>query len=310
MSPLLSIIMPLYNRAGLVGRALDSCLLQPFTDWEAIVVDDGSSDASVHVVQQYTDPRIKLIQLSQNQGQCVARNTGADHANGEWLVFLDSDDELVPNSLTIVAERARAVPAHIGRLFFGCKLDDGSISPDPPFDGRELDYEWFVRWLERMHGRPTETISVARRSAFREVPYPNRRSYEGGHNLDFVKRFAFIGYPDIVRLYHLDATNRLTDELRRVESLMDIADRVTWMSDNVLTNHGDALRRWSPTSYHNYLRSSGMFHLLLGNRLVGMNRVYRAWRSQPWNLKAAALLGCSWLPARALAHVKARFGNV
>jgi hypothetical protein len=154
------------------------------------------------------------------------------------VVPCDSDDELADNALAVVAGRASEVPPHIGRMFVGCKWDDSTISPDPTFDGRELDYEWFVRWPERMHGRPTEAISVARRSAFSEVPYPNRRAYEGGHNLDFVKRFAFVGYRDIVRLYNLDANNRMTDELHRVESLLDIADRITWMSDDVLTNHG------------------------------------------------------------------------
>lgn len=307
MSPLLSIIMPLYNRAHLVGRALDSCLRQPFTDWEAIVVDDGSTDESVKAVEKYTDPRITLVRLAENQGQCVARNSGAARASGEWLIFLDSDDELADNSLTVVAARANEAAPHIGRLFFGCQWDDGTISPDPPFDGREMNYEGFVRWLERMHNRPTETISVARRSAFLEVPYPNRRAYEGGHNLNFVRRFAFVGYPDIVRLYHLDAHNRMTNELHQVQSLLDIADRITWMSDDVLANHGDALRRWSPTTYHNYLRSSGVFHLLSGNRAFGMSRAWQAWLTQPWNLKAAALLGCSWLPPRALARVKARW---
>ncbi|MEP6763630.1 MAG: glycosyltransferase family 2 protein [Gemmatimonadaceae bacterium] len=309
MTPRISIIIPLYNREALIDRALHSCLSQSMSDWEAIVVDDASKDHSRAVVERYADPRIKLVSHTVNLGQCVARNTGAAVARADWLLFLDSDDELTDGSLEVVMCRTREVSPAVGRLFFACRWDNGTTSPDPPFNGKQLNYEDFVRWLERMHGRPVEAISVVRRSAFGEVPYPNRRSHEGGHNLDFIRKFDFVGFPDVVRLYHLDAHNRMTDDVRRLDSILEAAPGHSWMADTVLEHHGEALQKWSPLTYQDYLRTGGLYHLLSGNRKRGIALTARAWLNQPTNLKSAALLACSWLPTRALAQVKMRWGN-
>ncbi len=309
MTPRISLIIPVYNRAKLVERALQSCLRQSFTDWEAIVVDDASTDASREAVRRFNDPRIKLLVHDTNQGQCVARNSGAAIAQAPWLLFLDSDDELTDGSLEIVLQRSEKVSARVGRMFFACRWDDGTISPDPPFDGRELGYEDFVRWLQRMHGRPVEAISAVRRSAFHDVPYPNRRSHEGGHNLDFTKKFNFVGFPDVVRLYHLDADNRMTDEVRRLDKILQTAPGLSWLADSVLENHGEALQGWSPATYQDYLRTGGLYHLLAGNRKRGVALTAKAWLNQPLNLKSAVLLACAWLPVRTLARVKMRWGS-
>lgn len=309
MTPRLSIVIPVYNRALLVQRALSSCLAQGFSDWECIVVDDASTDATREAVQAIADPRIRLELHRTNAGQCAARNTGVQSARADWVVFLDSDDALEDGALEIVAERVAAAPATVGRLFFACRWDNGVISPDPPFDGTEQNYEGFVRWLELMRSRPLEAISVVRRSAFAEVPYPDRRTHEGGHNLDFMKRFNFIGYPDVVRRYHLDANNRLMDTTRDVKSLLDAAPGLSWLADTVLRDHGDALKRWAPSVYRDYLRTSGLYHLLAGNRQHGFGMTLRAWIDQPLDIRAAALLACAWLPPRSLARVKMRLNS-
>lgn len=308
MTPKISIIIPLYNRADLVKRALDSCVSQSFTDWEAIVVDDASTDASRAAVAKFKDPRIKMIGLEENSGQCVARNAGAALATAEWLLFLDSDDELTPGALEVVHRRSTEVSDKVGRMFFACRWDDGTVSPNPPFDGRQRDYVGFVRWLQDMHQRPIEAISAVRSSAFAEVPYPSRRTHEGGHNLDFMKRFDYVGYPDVVRLYHLDADNRMTHEVRALDSILRAAPGLSWMADDVLQKHGDVLRANAPAMYHDYLRSGGMYQILAGRRLRGMQMTARAWLDQPTNVKAVALLALCWMPARTLARIKMRFG--
>ncbi|MEP6778576.1 MAG: glycosyltransferase family 2 protein [Gemmatimonadaceae bacterium] len=309
MKPSISIIIPLYNRESLIDRALHSCLSQSMVNWEAIIVDDGSRDRSREVVARYTDPRIKLLSHETNQGQCVARNTGAAVARADWLLFLDSDDELTDGSLEVIVRRSREVSPTVGRMFFACRWDDGTISPNPPFDGKRLNYEGFVRWLERMHGRPVEAISVVRSAAFNEVPYPNRRSHEGGHNLDFMKKFDWVGFPDVARLYHLDAHNRMTNDVRALDSIRQAAPGHAWLADTVLEQHGEALQKWSPHTYQDYLRTGGLYHLLSGNRKRGIALTAKAWLNQPTNLKSAVLLACAWLPARALAQVKMRWGQ-
>ncbi|RLL71281.1 glycosyltransferase [Paenirhodobacter hankyongi] len=90
--PLVSVVMPMFNRAGIVGEAIASVLAQTYPSFELIVVDDGSSDDSVATVRGFDDPRIRLIELGENQGVTVARNTALRAAQGEIIAYLDSDN--------------------------------------------------------------------------------------------------------------------------------------------------------------------------------------------------------------------------
>ena len=104
MNPLFSIIIPCYNQAHFLPQCLDSLLEQEFKNWEAIVVNDGSSDATNEVVQKYSaeDPRIKLV-VKENGGLSSARNFGIANAVGNRFIFLDADDFLYPNCLQKIA---------------------------------------------------------------------------------------------------------------------------------------------------------------------------------------------------------------
>ena len=105
--PLLSLIIPTYNRSALLAEALESLQLQEFTDYEVIVVDDGSTDDTPITLARYLEPGspIKLRVLRQaNAGQGAARNLGIAQARGEYCAFLDSDDLFFPWTLAIVAE--------------------------------------------------------------------------------------------------------------------------------------------------------------------------------------------------------------
>ena len=93
-----SIIIPLYNKAPYVRRALDSIAAQTFADFEAIVVDDGSTDGGAALAADYPDPRFRLVRQS-NAGPGAARNAGVAQARGEFVAFLDADDEWLPTYL-------------------------------------------------------------------------------------------------------------------------------------------------------------------------------------------------------------------
>lgn len=93
-----SIILPTYNRANLLPRAIESVLGQTYDHWELIIVDDGSTDNTKEVVEGYRDDRIKYI-YQENQERSAARNHGIEESKGEWICFLDSDDEFPPERL-------------------------------------------------------------------------------------------------------------------------------------------------------------------------------------------------------------------
>lgn len=95
-----SIVIPVYNRAQLVKKAISSVLNQSIVNFELIVVDDSSTDETPQEVRKFLDPRIKLISLTENGGNAKARNMGWKAAKGEWIVFLDSDDWFEPEYLS------------------------------------------------------------------------------------------------------------------------------------------------------------------------------------------------------------------
>jgi glycosyltransferase involved in cell wall biosynthesis len=97
--PVVSVILPTYNRAGLVASAIDSVVRQTFDCWELVVVDDASDDETEQVVARYRDPRLRYVRRPVNGGVSAAQNTGIEHARGELVVFLHSDDELLPTKL-------------------------------------------------------------------------------------------------------------------------------------------------------------------------------------------------------------------
>jgi glycosyltransferase involved in cell wall biosynthesis len=104
----------MYNRATLVGETLDSILAQTYTDWECIVVDDGSTDNSVEVVQKYVDrdSRFKLLIRPDNRikGAPTCRNIGWENSKGEFIYFFDSDDLLAAEFLKTVYEKMNETP--------------------------------------------------------------------------------------------------------------------------------------------------------------------------------------------------------
>jgi len=97
--PFFSVILPTYNRADMLPRAIRSVIGQAFMNWELIIIDDGSTDDTSGVVKQFNDPRITYI-YQENAERSIARNKGIAQASGRYICFLDSDDYYLPNHLS------------------------------------------------------------------------------------------------------------------------------------------------------------------------------------------------------------------
>lgn len=97
--PRVSIIVPAYNAAHYIQKTIDSILAQTFTDFECIVIDDGSTDDTVNLVAKYTDERIKIISQENSGGPAKPRNVGIAAAGGEFICIFDSDDIMQPKKL-------------------------------------------------------------------------------------------------------------------------------------------------------------------------------------------------------------------
>lgn len=104
-SALVSIILPTYNRAEILPRAIESVLRQTSQEWELIIVDDGSTDTTGALLQSYSQCDHRIISVSQNNsGPAASRNTGLRIANGYYTTYLDSDDEYLPDHLSLRIE--------------------------------------------------------------------------------------------------------------------------------------------------------------------------------------------------------------
>lgn len=99
-APLVSVIIPTYNHAHFIGRALQSVINQTYANWEAIVLDNHSTDNTDEVVLGFPDDRIKLVKIHNHGIIAASRNAGLKLASGQWVAFLDSDDAWNPDKLT------------------------------------------------------------------------------------------------------------------------------------------------------------------------------------------------------------------
>jgi glycosyltransferase involved in cell wall biosynthesis len=115
--PKVSVILPTYNRAHLIDRAIRSVLSQTYQDFELIVIDDGSTDKTEEVVKSFNDSRIRYFQQNVNKGPAAARNIGIKAANGEYIAFQDSDDEWLPEKLEKQVEIIKNVPHDVGVIY-------------------------------------------------------------------------------------------------------------------------------------------------------------------------------------------------
>lgn len=157
-APLVSVIIPTYNRAELLKQAMASALGQTVTSVEVLVVDDDSTDHTREVVKQTDDERVRYI-WRENGGLSVARNTGIEHASGQYIVFLDSDDLLLSD---YVAEHLAAFQRHpdVGavyskhRLFSAEALDieDAECVPSPDV------VEWLTQSLWVSNQFPVQAV--------------------------------------------------------------------------------------------------------------------------------------------------------
>jgi len=127
--PQVSIIMPTYNRANTIVRAVESILAQQWKDFELLIIDDGSTDNTQSLIETVKDSRIKFIRMPENGGAAVARNKGIELAKGNFIAFQDSDDQWHQDKLQRQMNALFNTPENIGFVY--CDMLH-VINPDQP----------------------------------------------------------------------------------------------------------------------------------------------------------------------------------
>ena len=271
--PAISVIVPIYNVESYLRECLDSILAQSVADFEVVVVDDGSPDGSADIAAEYAerDARVKLV-ARPNGGLGAARNTGVEHATGDFLTFLDSDDRLPDGALRTMLASARTSGSDI---VVGALRRFNSSS------------NWLPTWVDRLHGEQRRGIAI---DDFPPLVRNNyscgklfRRDFWVGQEATFREGVAYEDQPLITRLYiaadRIDICPQVTYDYRAREdassisqqtaTLADLRDRVTAWQESRREFADTASERvydaWLQTlfddHFHWYLRSPGTVDL-------------------------------------------------
>ncbi|TFW16755.1 glycosyltransferase family 2 protein [Massilia arenosa] len=208
-----SIVVPVYNREWCLDRALRSAdafaraLAEPV---EVVVVDDGSTDRSSAIAMGWLFPaeptllHVRLITHLRNRGVCAAKNTGAFACAGKWIVFLDSDDELLPQNARQVSQK---IEAHDNSplQFFECVRDEEICLPG---DGRSRSFNLDGLLLGETGG---EKLPVVLAELFRACPYDeDLRGYESLSYMRMLRSAAGTVHQVHARRYHTGHDDRLS----------------------------------------------------------------------------------------------------
>jgi glycosyltransferase involved in cell wall biosynthesis len=225
------VVIPAYQRAATIVAAIDSVLRQTWSDFELIVVDDGSTDGTAAAAATVADPRLRLVRLPANRGAAAARNAGAAQARGRWIAFQDSDDEWLPEKLARqlarLETRPGAVAAYCGLLTVGALEADGSgrtrILYTPPPETRVVEGR-IQPTLLRQNVMSTQTV-VVRRDVFLSLggfdeSLPAMEDWEFAIRLAGAGEIAFVDAPLVHQRFSANSLTRNLEKQRRAHALI------------------------------------------------------------------------------------------
>jgi glycosyltransferase involved in cell wall biosynthesis len=237
--PLVSVIVPTYNRAASIETAVGSVLEQSFTDLEVLVVDDASTDDTEELVRGIGDERVGYYRLPANRGQAAARNEGLRHARGELFAFLDSDDRWAPEKLDRFMSVLRDAAPEVGCIYSDMRRVrvDGSSGyfPSPPVRrGRRINPE--TGWYQ------TSALGIQAtmlRRRWLDVSGPFDEALRCYEDLELLLRLAMVS-----EFVHIPEP--LTDYVVTPGSA--VKNRTEWLRarQHILRRHAGALLRESP----------------------------------------------------------------
>jgi glycosyltransferase involved in cell wall biosynthesis len=303
--PCVSVLVAAYRRPAYLAEAIESVLDQTFTDFELIVLEDGSHDAEP-IVRRYGD-RVRY-QWQPNQGQAGARNSAARLARGEWLAFLDDDDRWMPEKLARQVALVRHFPG-LGLVHTNfLDLHGGVARPRRGrLSGAEMPSGWITAPLILGYFGLPSTVMV-RRALFERAGGFNR-AYRVSEDYDLLLRlsrlspFGYLAEPLVTHRLHADSQSH--DELALTEDTLVVLEQFLAWSPCVREDCGPRAVARRLADLH--LRRGRL--LYWGDDFSAARRhLAAAWRLEPARLSSLGFLAAAALPApviRALRILKA-----
>lgn len=218
-----SVVIPLYNKELSIRNTLQSVLDQTFEDYDIIVINDGSTDNSASIVEEISDPRIRLIH-QENLGVSTARNRGINEARKEWIALLDGDDLWLEDHLSTLADMIKQFPEE--KVFATSYIRSNENLPKKQDNSIEVIEDYFKRVV---NGHFVWTgIMCIHKQVFEKVGNFNTKICRG-EDLDQWARighsYKYIKSKKVTALYKIDSENRLTGKKSNYhESILSLID--------------------------------------------------------------------------------------
>jgi glycosyltransferase involved in cell wall biosynthesis len=287
-APVVSVIIPTYNRADLLPRALNSVLQQTFVDFEVLVVDDGSTDKTAALMAKYQerDDRVRYLDQPQNAGVSAARNRGLREARGVFMAFLDSDDEWLPYKLERQVALFQRLSERVGLIYGGVE----NVGPGGERNIHTPRHRGDIRstLLERnvIHGTSGVTLrrATVERVGFFDEGIPAVEDYDYWLRVAKEYEVDFISEP-LIRYYEPDDVERKT--LNTTENL----EARAWL----YRTHGADMRRAGTA--HRFLLESARRYRAAGQPLAALGLAIRSVALAPRSYPAYPFLLETILPA-------------
>ena len=202
--PLVSVVIPVYNREDTVGRAVSSILNQSYKNLELIIVDDCSNDNSLKVIREFRDERIRVVELKKNSGANAARNKGIMAARGQYIAFQDSDDEWDEDKLQI--QMRDMLDKNLSACYCAHRLIDNAgetIVPED-YENKEKYETGLINVLANYNVMSTQTL-IIRKNIFEIIndfdeEMPRLQDYEFAIRLVQKEKIGYIAQP-LVSVY-------------------------------------------------------------------------------------------------------------
>jgi glycosyltransferase involved in cell wall biosynthesis len=292
--PVVSVVIPVYRSERYVAATLRSVLAQTFTDFEVIVVDDGSPDRSIAICKAFDDPRIRYVHQS-NAGLAAARNAGIRNARGDYIAFIDSDDLWAPEKLERHVAHLRAAP-EVGVSYSLSAFIDEDGAPLGSYQmlggGPLKPVDCFVR-----NPIGNGSNAVVRAALFRETPPAGRavkdflfdEDLRQAEDYELWVRIATLSEWRIERLpwpltyYRINRASLSADTVRQRQYYLMAIDKIAAYAPDLVRRH----RPRSISNMHWYLARN---LILQGDTRQAAATVGRAWHSDPLNIRLYQLL--------------------
>jgi len=269
-----SIIIPTYNRARLLGRAIQSIINQTYLNFEIIVVDDCSRDNTENIVRRFCDERIRYIRHGENKGAATTRNTGINAARGEYIAFQDSDDEWLSEKLEKQINAFKFGPPDLGVVYTSFwRIDRGRKTYIPSSDVKQTEGNIHDALLEKNFvNTPTAVVRkecFEKAGMFENLP----RLQEWGLWLRISKHYCF---------KHINEP--LVNAYRQPDSISRNINAFIMARKYILDKYFNEISK-KPKLLGKHYFEIGTLLCLNGDIEAGRNYFFKAMRIHPFNAK-------------------------